>query len=109
MAADCWLKSDGLKVREEPGAEEASDVVGNEARGAETMVENLHLDLAAVSVTRERKLDAQLGGAMERIGIVGEENVGHVAADEGLNIRQNLLALATGSTLALVIDANQIE
>ena len=32
---------------------EAGDVVGDEARGAETMVENLHLDLAAVSVTRE--------------------------------------------------------
>ena len=57
------------------------------------MVENFHLDLAAVSVTRERQLDAQLGGAMERIGIVGEENVGHVSAHEGLNIRQNLLAL----------------
>ncbi len=32
---------------------EAGDVVGDEARGAKTMVENLHLDLAAVSVTRE--------------------------------------------------------
>src|SRR6266571_3783330 len=52
---------------------EAGDVVGYEARGAETMVEDLHLDLTAVSVTRERELDAQLGGAMERIGIVRSE------------------------------------
>src|SRR6266513_1829764 len=52
------------------------DVVGNEARGAQAMVENLNLDLSSVGVTGKRKLDAEFGGAIERIWIVGQRMFG---------------------------------
>src|SRR5216684_1074788 len=46
---------------------------------------------------------------MEGVGIVGKENVGHVAANERLDAGESLLALSAGSALALVIDAEEIE
>src|SRR5712664_3486260 len=88
---------------------EAGDIVGDESRGAEAMVENFHLDLAAVGVAGEGKLDAELGCAIEGIGIVREENVGHVAADEGLKLRERLDLLASGRALALIVNADEIE
>src|SRR4029077_15182940 len=95
--------------REEGALVEAGDVVRDEARGTEAMVENFDLDLSAVSVTGERKLYAEFGGAIESIGIVRKQNVGHVAPDKRLNASESLLALATGSPFALVIDADEIE
>src|SRR5712692_3982525 len=88
---------------------EAGDVVGDEARGAQAMVEDFDLDLSAMGVAGERKFDAEFGGAIESIGIVREENVRHVAADERLHASESLLALAAGSAFALVVDADEIE
>src|SRR5258708_35937597 len=73
------------------------------------MVEDFDLDLSAVGVTGEGKLDAEFGGAIERVRIVRGQNVRHVAADERLDIRKGLLSLAVASTFALVIDADEIE
>src|SRR5258708_10916094 len=87
----------------------AGDVVGDKARGAQAMVEDFDLDLSTVGVAGEGKFDAQLCGAIEGVGIVRKKNIGHVAADEGLDKRESLLALAPRSALALVIDAEKIE
>src|SRR5258708_10737952 len=87
----------------------AGDVVGDKARGAQAMVEDFDLDLSTVGVAGEGKFDARLCGAIEGVGIVRKKNVGHVAANEGLDKRESLLALAAGSALALVIDAEKIE
>src|SRR5713101_2374730 len=95
--------------REERALVRTSDVVGDEARGAEAMVENFDLDLSAVGVASEGKFDAEFGGSIESIGIVREENVGHVAADQRLDESESLLALAARSAFALVIDADEIE
>src|SRR6184192_2291797 len=54
----------------------ARDVVGNEARGTEAVVKDFHLNLATVSMSSQRKLDAEFGSAMERVWIVREENIG---------------------------------
>src|SRR5882762_6408677 len=75
---------------------EAGDVIGDEARGAEAMIEDFHLDLAAVGVAGERKLNAKLRGAIKAVRIVREKNVGHVPADERLDAGQRLLSLAAG-------------
>jgi hypothetical protein len=60
---------------------QTGDVVGDEARGAEAMVEDFDLDLATVGVAGKRKLDAEFRGAIETVGIVGKEDIGNVAAD----------------------------
>src|SRR5258708_22072051 len=73
------------------------------------MVENFHVDLAAVGVAGEGKLNAEFGGAIEGIGIVREENIGHVAADEGLKLRERLDLLAASRALALIVNADKIE
>ena len=44
---------------------ESGDVIGDEAGGAEAMIEDFHLDLAAVGVAGERKLNAEFRGAIE--------------------------------------------
>src|SRR5713101_4431214 len=88
---------------------EAGDVVGDEARGAQAMVEDFDLDLSAMGVAGERKFDAEFGGAIESIGIVREENVRHVAADQRLDESESLLALAARSAFALVSEADELE
>jgi hypothetical protein len=95
--------------RKERALVKAGDIVGDEARGAEAMVEDFDLDLPAMSVTGERKFDTEFGGAIESIGIVRKQNVGHVAPDKRLDTSKSLLALAAGSPFALVIDADEIE
>ena len=49
---------------EERAGVAAGDVIADEARGTEAMIENFDLDLAAVGVAGERKLDAEFGGAI---------------------------------------------
>src|SRR5260370_28657542 len=80
--------------REERALIKAGDVVGDESRGTQAMVEDFDLDLSAVRVTRKGKLDAEFGSAIERVGIVRKQNVRHVAADQPLDIRKGLLPLA---------------
>ncbi len=46
------------------------NVIGDEASGAEAVIEDFHLDLAAVRVAGERQLNSQFGGAIKRVGIV---------------------------------------
>src|SRR5467141_911658 len=70
--------------RKERTLVKAGNVVGDEARWAQAMIKDFDLDLSAMGVTGERKLDAEFGSAIERVGIVGQENVGHVAPDERL-------------------------
>src|SRR5260370_33099721 len=64
--------------REERALIKAGDVVGDESRGTQAMVEDFDLNLSAVGVTREGKLYAEFGGAIERVGIVRKQNVRHV-------------------------------
>src|SRR5467141_3286961 len=64
------LRNDGLRRSKKRTLVKAGDVVGTNALGAEAMVKDFHLDLAAVGVASEGKLDAKLGGAIEGIGIV---------------------------------------
>ena len=73
------------------------------------MVEDLDLDLSAVGVASERKLDAEFGGAIEGVGIVRKEDVGHIAPDESLDASESLLTLAAGSALALIVNADEIQ
>ena len=73
------------------------------------MVENFHLNLAAVGVSGKGKLDAEFGGAIEGIGIVGKKDVRHIAPYQRLDIRQRLDLLAARSALALIIDPDQIK
>src|SRR2546430_2203597 len=47
--------------------------------------------------------------AIERVWIVRQENVGHVAANEWLDIRKGLLSLAVAHAFTLVIDADKVE
>ena len=81
----------------------ASDVIGDKARGAEADVQNFDLHLAAVGVACERKLNAEFRSSIEGVRIVRQQNVGHVAADQGLEIREHLLLAAAGAAFALVI------
>src|SRR5437879_7638160 len=85
---------------------EAGDIVGDEARGAEAMVENFHLNLAAVGVAGERKLDAQLRGTIKTIWIVRKKNIGHVAADERLDAAPRPLFFFSTNPKILIV---QIE
>jgi hypothetical protein len=89
--------------------EQAGDIVGDESRGRETVIENFHLDLAAVRVAGERQLDAEFRGAVETVGIVGKENVRDIAPDQRIHIRQQLHAPAVDAAFALVVHAYQIE
>src|SRR5437588_6197038 len=87
----------------------AGNVIGDKARGTKAVIENFDLNLSAVGVTGEGKLDAEFGGAIERVWIVRQENVGHVAANEWLDIRKGLLSLAVAHAFTLVIDADKVE
>src|SRR5256885_3319175 len=60
-------------------------------------------------VPSERELNAELGGAIERVRIVREQNIRHVSAHQGSEIGEHLKAMTTGGTLALVIDTEKIE
>ena len=73
------------------------------------MIQNFHLNLAPVGVARKRKLDAQLGGAIERIRIVREENIGHIPAHQRFDTGEKLLPLAAAVIFALVIHTDEIE
>src|SRR5262249_25542617 len=87
----------------------AGNVVRDEARRTEAVVQDFHLNLAAVRVARQRELDAELRRAIKRIGVVRQENIGHVAPDERSDLRESLYAAATGRAFALVVDANQVK
>src|SRR5690242_21681868 len=73
------------------------------------MVENFHLNLAAVGVSGKRQLDAHLGGAIEGVGIVRKENIGHVASHQSFEIWKHLQSTAAGSALALIVHTDKIE
>src|SRR5260370_1106888 len=73
------------------------------------LVEDFDLDLPNVGVPGERKLDAELGCAIERIRIVVKKNVGNVAADERLQAGKSLLPLAARRPFALIINAHEVE
>src|SRR5207244_12076583 len=71
--------------------------------GTKAVSENFDLNLSAVGVTGEGKLDAEFGGAIERVRVVRQEDVGHVAASEWLEIRMVLLSLDVAIAFSLVI------
>ena len=73
------------------------------------MIEDLHLNLPAVSVAGKGQLDAKLSGPIEGIWIVGKKNIGHVATYQRFNRDEHLLALSTAVVFALIIHADQIE
>src|SRR5580765_1888888 len=99
-------RSDSLCGSEERAHVKSGDVVGDESRGTKAMVEDFHLNLAAMRVTSERKFDAQFGGAIERIRIVGQQNVGGVLVNQRLDARKHQHLPAAGSTFALIIHAD---
>ncbi len=73
------------------------------------MIQDFHLNLAAVRVTGERQLNAEFGGAIERIRIVREENIGDIATHQRLDTRKKLLLLSAAVVFTLIIHAEQIE
>src|SRR5437899_10913664 len=64
----------------------ARDVVGNEARGTEAVVKDLHLNLATVSMSGQRKLDAEFCSATDSVWMVREAHIGRIAADQRVDI-----------------------
>ena len=70
----------------------------------------LEAHLAAVRVPGQRQLDAQLGGARKRIGIVRKQNVRHVAPHQRLDPCQHRLGtIVETARRPLVVHADQIE
>src|SRR5205823_5077371 len=88
---------------------ETGYVIADESRGAEAAIQDFHLNLAAVGVASKGKLDAEFGGAIERIRVVGKKNIGHVTLYQRFDSGQHLLALSAAVVFALVIHADQIE
>src|SRR5207245_6107327 len=88
---------------------QASDIVGDKTCRTPPAVEDLHLHLAPVGVTREGQFDAELGGARKRVGIVREQYVGRVAPHQPLNAHQLRLTPARVRPLALIIHTYQID
>src|ERR1019366_139596 len=82
----------------------------NQASRADAVIHDFDLYLAAVSVTGKAEFDAQLGGAVERVRVVGEQEVRHIAPNQRLDLAQHWAdMLAADHVVALVIDAQQIE
>lgn len=73
VRSGAFLESRG----EERALVESGNIVGDEARGAEAMVEDLDLDLSAVGVAGKGKFDAEFCGAVESVGIARKQNVGN--------------------------------
>src|ERR1700687_67425 len=88
---------------------QAGGEIRDEAGRTEAVVEDLYLDLAAVSMSGESELNAYLCGARKSIGVVRKQNIGHVPADQRLNILQHPKGLALGGALALVVHTNYVE
>ena len=72
----------------------AGNVVGDKTRRAQAVVKDFDLDLAAVSVTGQRQLDAKLRSAIKRVRIVREQDVRHVLTNQGSEIGKHLKAMA---------------
>src|SRR5260370_3468933 len=85
------------------------DVIGDEASGTEAVIEDFHLDLAAMRVAGERQLNSQLRSAIERVGIVRKQNIWHVSTNERSKVGKHLQAMAARGALALIIGAEKIE
>ena len=73
------------------------------------MIENFHLDLPAVGMSGQAKLDPHLRSARKRIRIVRKQNIRNVFANQRFDQSQHRMHLAECRTLALVIHADQIE
>src|ERR1700723_3717489 len=84
-------------------------IVRNKTCGAESVVENFHLNLSTVRVASERQFDAQFRCAIECIGIVRHEDIGHVSSHQRFDILEQLHSSATIGTLTLVVDAHEIK
>src|ERR1700730_1256328 len=84
-------------------------VVGHKAGWTKAVIENFHLNLASVRMPGQRQLNAQLRRTIESVGIMREQNVWHIAANQRSKIGKHLQAVATGTTLALVVDAKEIK
>src|SRR6185312_10842781 len=89
--------------------EQSRNVIRDESRGRQTVIENFHLDLPAVRVPRERKFDAEFGSAIETVGIVRQHNVGDIPAYKRLDVRESLRSMAVEVAFFLVIDADEVE
>src|SRR5215469_17836503 len=57
----------------------------------------------------EAELDAEFRGAVERIRIMGEQDVGYIAANERLDVGEHLHFAAARHAFTLVIDAHQVQ
>ena len=62
-----------------------------------------------MGVACEAELDAQRRCPGERVGVVREQDVGNIPADQSFNTAQHGGGLARACTLTLVVDADQIE
>src|SRR6185437_13019073 len=89
--------------------EQSRNVIRDEPRRRQTVIENFHLDLPAVRVPRERKFDAEFGSAIETVGIVRQQNVRDVPAYKRLDVRERLRSMAVEVAFFLVIDADEVE
>src|SRR5581483_3225753 len=91
--------------------EQARDVRRNQPAGRQFRTDKLQRSLAPVGVTRHAEIDAQLRRAIERVGVVTEENVDPGAVDQRLDIAQNVgdARRRAEAAPALEIRADQID
>ena len=74
------------------------------------MIDNLNLNLPAMRMPSQTKLNTQLRRPRKRIRIMRQQNIRHIAPHQMLNLRQHRPgAFAGNHMVALIIDAEQIE
>src|SRR6266403_3395122 len=89
---------------------ESRDERRDQSSRTDAVIHDLELDLPAMGVAGEAEFDAEFSSAPERIRIVRQQDVRHVAADQVLDFQQHWSgALAAAHVIALVIHAQQIE
>src|SRR5206468_7992161 len=101
-----FLRGDCLRRSKQRTDIEPSHIVGDKTRGTEAVVENFDLNLTTVCMTSKRKLDAQFGGAIERVRIVRKKDVGNIVADQCLHTGKRRNPAAAGIAFTLIIDTN---
>src|SRR5260370_17378632 len=102
------MRRDSMPVHRQPI--KPSNKRRNQPSRTNAVIHNLKLNLPAMSMPSQTKLNAQLRRLPKRIRIVRQQNVRHVAPNQRLDLLQHRSsALAANHVVALIIDAQQIE
>src|SRR5262249_48592299 len=91
----------------------SADVGSLRAYEGETPVDERERQLAAVAVTGQRQVDAQLGGAIKAVGIVAAKDVDYVRHHQvfaSLEVPvNNVPVMVSGESRLLIVNADQVE